>query len=84
MAHYGDAPALGMITFVDRDKVKPTRVRGVDVWGWTYRKAGFEEAGETKGGLLALQLRPENMPAPMEARPRSLIGLGLFDHAAAA
>lgn len=61
-AHFGNPPALGMITFVDRRKVKPTRVRGEDVWGWTYRKAGFIEAGETKGGLLALQLLPEHMP----------------------
>ena len=58
----GEPPPLGMITFVDRSKVRPTRVRGRDVWGWTYRVAGFVEAGETKGGLLALQLAPEKMP----------------------
>ncbi len=59
---FGEPPALGMITFIDRKKVRPTRVRGADVWGWTYRKAGFIEAGETKGGLLALQLLPAAMP----------------------
>lgn len=59
----GEPPSLGMITFVDRKKVRPTRVHGRDVWGWTYRKAGFEEVGETKGGLLALQLLPQAMPA---------------------
>lgn len=64
---YGDPPALGMITFVDESKVKPTRVRGKDVWGWSYRKAGFIEAGRTVGGLLALQLLPETMPAPQSA-----------------
>ncbi len=61
---FGDPPPLGMITFVDRAKVKPTKVHGADVWGWTYRQAGFVEAGETKGGLLALQLLPDAMPAP--------------------
>lgn len=59
----GEPPTLGMITFVDRRKVRPTRVRGVDVFGWTYRKAGFSEVGETKGGLLALQIMPGAMPA---------------------
>ena len=58
-----------MITFVDRRKVKPTIVRGEKVWGWTYRKAGFVDAGETKGGLLALQLHPQDMPAPCAALP---------------
>lgn len=60
----GDPPQLGMITFIDRKKVKPTTVRGKQIWGWTYRKAGFEEVGETKGGLIALQLRPSEMPEP--------------------
>ena len=59
----GDPPPLGMITFVDRAKVKPTKVHSRDVWGWTYRQAGFVDAGETKGGLLALQLLPSSMPA---------------------
>lgn len=67
--HFGDPPPLGMVTFVDRRKVKPTMVRGVPVWGWTYQKAGFRVAGETKGGLLALQLSPEDFPA---AAPVSL------------
>jgi hypothetical protein len=64
VAFYGEVPALGMVTFVDRAQVRPTRVRGRDVWGWTYLKAGFEVAGETKGGLLALRLAPDAMPAP--------------------
>jgi hypothetical protein len=58
----GEPPSLGMVTFIDRSRVKPTKVRGHDVWGWTYRKAGFVEVGETKGGLLALQLWPDAMP----------------------
>lgn len=66
-AHYGDPPPLGMVTFVDRKKVKPTMVRGKQVYGWSFRKAGFEECGETKGGLLALQLLPASMPAARHA-----------------
>jgi hypothetical protein len=64
LGYYGRPPDLGMVTFIDRAEVRPTRVRGRDVWGWTYLKAGFEVAGETKGGLLALRLTPEAMPAP--------------------
>lgn len=64
---FGTPPDLGMITFVDRRKVKPTIVRGQEVWGWTYRKAGFVDAGETKGGLLALQMLPGAMPVPKMA-----------------
>jgi hypothetical protein len=78
-AHYGEPPALGMVTFVDRKKVRPTLVRGEPVWGWTYRRAGFVEAGETKGWLLALRLPVEAMPAPRAARPRAVHGLPLFD-----
>ncbi len=63
-AHFGDAPALGMVTFIDRSKVRPTRVRGRDVFGWTWLKAGFEQVGETQGGLLAFQLLPADMPPP--------------------
>ncbi len=61
-AYFGDPPELGMITFVDRKKVNPTMVHGKPVWGWTYRKAGFVEVGETKGGLLALQTLPGLFP----------------------
>jgi hypothetical protein len=60
----GDPPALGMITFVDRARVRPTMVRSVPTWGWTFRQAGFVDAGETAGGLLALRLPPDAMPPP--------------------
>lgn len=80
-AHYGEPPTLGMITFVDRKKVKPTMVHGVKVWGWTYRRAGFVDAGETKGGLLALQLPPAFMPAALAANDRTMHGSPLFDMA---
>lgn len=81
--HYGDPPPLGMITFVDRSKVKPTMVRGKLVWGWTYLKAGFVYAGETKGGLLALQLWPAAMPGALSARAMRLTPLPLFGDLAA-
>lgn len=83
-AFYGKPPSLGMVTFIDRSKVKPTMVRGKPVWGWTYRKAGFVDAGETKGGLLALQLWPDAMPDPEPAKPRTVHGLALFDARSAA
>jgi hypothetical protein len=78
LAYYGDPPGLGMITFVDRAHVRPTIVRGARVWGWTYRQAGFHEAGETKGGLLALQLLPADMPPPRPALQRSIYTTPLF------
>jgi hypothetical protein len=58
-----------MITFINRKKVKPTIIRGVKTWGYTYKKAGFIEVGETKGGLLALQVLPKDMPAAESALP---------------
>lgn len=64
---FGEPPDIGMVTFVDRRKVRPTMVRGEKVWGWTYLRAGFEVAGETKGGLLALRMTPELMPEPKPA-----------------
>ncbi|MFK7692876.1 hypothetical protein [Paenibacillus sp. HJGM_3] len=66
-AYYGDPPELGMVTFIDRSKVKPTMVRGQATWGYTWQKSGFEYAGETKGGLLALQLKPDRMPEALAA-----------------
>lgn len=63
-ARYGAPPDLGMITFVDRRKVK----KKTD-FGYCYRKAGFTVCGETKGGLLALQCLPIDMPPAIEALP---------------
>lgn len=79
LAFYGSPPPLGMMTFVDRKKVRPTKVRGVDTWGRTYLKAGFQVAGFTKGGLLALQLWPNRMPS---ASPALGFQSGLFEAAA--
>ena len=67
-AHFGEPPELGMITFIDRRKVRPTMVHGAKTWGRTYELAGFRPVGETKGGLLALQLLPADMPPPERAK----------------
>lgn len=67
--YFGDPPPLGMVTFIDRQKVRPIMVRGAPTWGWTWCQAGFCEVGETKGGLLALQLKPDRMPPPSGAIP---------------
>jgi len=56
-ATWGDPPTLGMVTFVDASKVRHKRDPGR-----CYAKAGFKLVGETKGGLLAWQLLPEDMP----------------------
>jgi len=81
-AHYGEPPVLGMVTFIDRRKVRAIRRRGVPMWGYCNRKAGFVEVGETKGGLLALHLLPGAMPGCLPAHQRSLYGLPLFDRVA--
>lgn len=49
-------PDLGMITFVDRDKVRSANP------GACYQKAGFKRVGETQSGLVAMQLLPAKMP----------------------
>jgi hypothetical protein len=54
-------PDLGMITFIDVEKVRHKRDPGR-----CFLKAGFKKVGYTKGGLLALQLLPDAMP---EASP---------------
>jgi hypothetical protein len=75
---FGDPPEMGMISFIDRSEVKPIKVRGVETWGWTWRRAGFVPAGQTKGGLLAMRLPPSAMPEPEKPKPRSIRGLPLF------
>jgi hypothetical protein len=42
---------------VNRDKTRRKRDPGR-----CFRRAGFEPCGETKGGLVALQLLPDAMP----------------------
>lgn len=58
---WGDPPELGMVTFVNPDKIRRKRDPGR-----CFRKAGFEVCGETQGGLLALQLSPYEMPEPRQ------------------
>ena len=67
-AVFGDPPTLGMITFIDTKMVKPIMVHGTPTWGRTYELAGFRPVGKTKGGLLAFQLLPEDMPPPERAK----------------
>lgn len=86
-----DPPSLGMITFVDRGKVR-ARERG---WGKCYLRAGFQLAvcpehggeeretcaacrHETEGGLLALQMLPDAMPEPHAPRRNSDAQMALF------
>lgn len=57
---YGEPPALGMVTFIDRKKTRSKKDAG-----YCYLKAGFKKVGKTKGGLTALQLLPSEMPAPI-------------------
>lgn len=55
---YGDPPDEGMITFIDTDEVQS------DNPGYCYKCAGFGHVGHTKGGLVAVQMRPSAMPSP--------------------
>ncbi len=58
-AEWPDVPDLGMVTFIDPGKTRRKRDPGR-----CYRKAGFHVAGQTKSGLVALQLLPAAMPDP--------------------
>jgi hypothetical protein len=79
-AHWPDLPALGMVTFVD-----PVKTRRKRDPGRCYRRAGWEPVGQTKGGLVALQLLPANFPLATPARPACANGQGhLFELEAAA
>lgn len=71
--HYGEPPALGMVTFVDVDAVRPKRDPGR-----CFIRAGFKPVGYTKRrDFLALQLLPGDMPPPAAAigMQSSLAGL---------
>jgi hypothetical protein len=54
---YGEPPPLGIITFVDASRVRRKRDPGR-----CFIRAGFAYAGETVGGLVALQMLPAEMP----------------------
>lgn len=57
---YGTPPPFGMVTFIDCGKVRRKRD-----YGRCYLRAGFVPDGETKGGLLAFRIKPEDMPEPI-------------------
>jgi hypothetical protein len=57
LAEWPEPPVLGCITFVDASKVRHKRDPGR-----CYVRAGFRHAGFTKGGLVAFQLLPVDMP----------------------
>lgn len=80
-AALGEPPELGLVTFIDHQKVKPTLIRNHPTWGWIWIKAGFRYVGQTKAGLLAFQILPADMPAPIAAKQRLAQGLPLFDEA---
>lgn len=54
-----EPPPLGMVTFVDPGKTRRKRDPGR-----CYRRAGWTPVGMTKGGLVALQILPPDMPEP--------------------
>jgi hypothetical protein len=56
---YGDPPEGGMITFIDTDEVES------DNPGYCYKCAGFKHVGHTQGGLVAVQMWPDDMPEPV-------------------
>lgn len=61
----GEPPALGMITFVNAEKIRRKRDPGR-----CFLRAGFKPANppSTVGGLVALEMRPEAMPEPCAPR----------------
>jgi hypothetical protein len=59
LAIWPEPPELGMVTFIDRSKTRPKRDPG-----YCYLMAGFKRVGKTKGGLVALQMLPHEMPPP--------------------
>jgi len=63
-SHWPEVPELGIISFVDAKKTLPKNRPG-----WCYRKAGWRHVGETKGGLIALQQLPHEMPDAIELPP---------------
>lgn len=60
-------PDLGMVTFVDPNKVRAKRTPG-----YCYERAGFRHVGYTDGGLWTWQMLPADMPEPAPCGPRQL------------
>ena len=55
---YWEPPELGMVTFVNAEKVRRKRDPGR-----CYVRAGFNHVGFTEGGLWAFQMLPDRMPS---------------------
>jgi hypothetical protein len=58
LAKWPTPPENGLVTFVDH----PKKVKHKRDPGRCYIKAGFRRVGFTKGGLIALQMLPHEMP----------------------
>jgi hypothetical protein len=63
---WGAPPALGMVSFVDASKIRSSNP------GYCYKRAGWRHVGYTRGGLVALQLLPSEMPEPLPAQGMQL------------
>jgi hypothetical protein len=59
-AYMGEPPTLGMVTFV-----QPEKVRKKNDPGYCFICAGFRPCGQTGKGYLAFQLLPDAMPEPV-------------------
>lgn len=62
LARFGEAPPIGMVSFVDDAEVRRKRDPGR-----CFLRAGFKHVGFTKDRLWAFQLLPSEMPAPAAA-----------------
>lgn len=67
-AFYGKPPKQGMISMIDADKTNHKRDPGR-----CYIKAGFKVVGETQGGLIVVQLHPNDMPMALAALPKFVV-----------
>ena len=67
--YWREVPELGLITFIDSEKVKKKRDPG-----YCYLRAGFKYIGFTKiNRLHVLQIKPEDFPSPL--RPAGTLQL---------
>lgn len=62
--YYGQPPSLGIVSFVNPNKVRGIKRRGKTIYGYCYLKAGWRHVGFTKGGLWVWQQLPDEMPPP--------------------
>lgn len=68
-----EVPELGMLSFVNPDRVEHKREPGR-----VYRLAGFARFGHTKGGLHVWRMAPEDMPPPaVPVGAQELLALGV-------